>query len=138
VEAPPPEERGPRKKKGRRKRKADSLRGTLRYYTDAMGLFGWILVALVGLWLVNLIAALVSPALGDALVVAGTALTLLGNVWIAFVAYKDSQVFGMLCFGTCLFTYVYIFMNLEETWKPALLTGLGFLISLSGLVVSHL
>ena len=57
------------------------------------------------------------------------------DFWIAFIAYQDSQVFGMLCFGTCLFTYVYIFMNLEETRRPAALTGLGFVFIVSGLLV---
>jgi hypothetical protein len=126
------------KRKGRRKRKASSLGGRLRYYTDAIGTFGWILIAMTGLWLVGLLVALVSPGMGRLLVVAGNGLILIGNVWIAFIAYRDSHVFGMLCFFTCLFTYVYILMNLEETWQPAALTGLGFLFLLSGLVVLHL
>ncbi len=97
--------------------------------------FGWTLIGLILLWLVSLGFALVSPGQGRWLLVAGNTLLLVGNVWIGFVAYRDNHVFGMLCFGTCLFSYVYIFMNLEETWRPAALTALGFLFTFSGLLV---
>jgi hypothetical protein len=130
--------RGRRKQKGRRKRQADSSGGKWRYYAGTIGSFGWILVGLIGLWLGSLVFALVSPGQGRWLLVVGNTLVLVGNVWIGFVAYRDSHVFGMLCFATCLFTYAYIFMNLEETWRPAALTGLGFLFTLSGLLVSHM
>jgi hypothetical protein len=125
-----------RKKKGRRKRQADSYGGSWHYYTGAIDSFGWVLIGLIGLWLAGLGHALMSPGQGRWLLVVGNALLLVGNVWIGFVAYRDNQVFGMLCFGTCLFTYAYIFMNLEETWRPAALTGLGFLFTFSGLLLS--
>jgi hypothetical protein len=128
--------RGRRKKKGRRKRQADSY-SSWRYYTGMIDSFGWILIGLIGLWLASLVLALVSPVQGRFLLVVGNTLVLVGNVWIGFVAYRDSHVFGMLCFATCLFTYVYIFMNLEETWRPAALTGLGFLFTFSGLLLSR-
>ena len=76
--------------------------------------------------------------MGRLALVVGSGLVLAGNLWIGFVAFRDSPVFGMLCFFTCLFTYAYVFMNPEETWRPAALTGLGFLFTLSGLLVSHL
>ena len=127
----------PALRKRRRKRRASPLRDGWRYYTGAIGPFGWSLAGLIGLWLVGLVLALVWPDLGGVLLTVGSVLVLVGNVWIAFVAYGDSHVFGMLCFGTCLFTYVYIFMNLEETWRPAALTAVGFLFTFSGLLVSH-
>ena len=127
--------RSRRKRKGRRKRHTDSLAGRLRYCTGVLGAFGWTLVGLSALWLGSLVLALVWPGLGQWLLLVGNGLVLIGNVWIAFIAYQDSQVFGMLCFGTCLFTYVYIFMNLEETRRPAALTGLGFVFVVSGLLL---
>jgi hypothetical protein len=135
---PAEKKRGRRKKKGRRKRRADSYGGSWRYYTGTIDSFGWILIGLSGLWLASLGLALVSPGQGRWLLVIGNTLLLVGNIWIGFVAYRDSHVFGMLCLGTCLFTYVYIFMNLEETWRPAALTGLGFLFTFSGLLVSRM
>jgi hypothetical protein len=123
-----------RKKQGRRKREAGSIRGQLRYSLGAIGPFGWFVVGLFVLWLGGLVLALVLPGLSRLLLVLGGGLVLVGNVWIGFVAYKDSQVFGMLCFFTCLFAYAYIFMNPDETWRPAALTGLGLLFTLSGLV----
>jgi hypothetical protein len=68
----------------------------------------------------------------------GSALLMVGNVWIAFIAYRDNHVFGMLCFCTCLFTYVYIVVNPEETRRPAVLTGLGLLFALSGFLAGRL
>jgi hypothetical protein len=135
---PTEKKRRRRKKKGRRKRQADSFGGRWRYYTGTIDSFGWILIGLIGLWLASMVLALMSPGQGRWLLVVGNTLLLVGNVWIGFVAYRDSHVFGMLCFGTCLFTYVYIFMNLEETWRPAALTGLGFLFTFSGLLLSSL
>jgi hypothetical protein len=134
---PTEKKRGRRKKKGRRKRQANSYGNSWRYYTGSIDAFGWILIALFGLWLACLVFALVSPGQGRGLLVVGNVLLVIGNIWIGFVAYRDSQVFGMLCFATCLFTYAYIFMNLEETWRPAALTALGFLFIFSGLLVSH-
>jgi hypothetical protein len=121
----------------RRKPRVGPLREGWRYYTGAISPFGWSLAGLVGLWLVGLALALVSPTMGQVLMVVGSGLVLVGNIWIAFVAYGDSQVFGMLCFGTCLFTYVYVFINPSETWRPAALTGVGFLFTFSGLLLSH-
>jgi hypothetical protein len=137
---PAPDERppAPRRKRRRRKRRARPLRDGWRYYTGAIGAFGWSLIALTGLWLGGLALALIWPELGQGLLIAGSALVLVGNVWIAFVAYGDSQVFGFLCFSTCLFSYVYVFMNPDETWRPAALTVLGFLCTFSGLLVSQL
>lgn len=134
---PAEKKRGRRKKKGRRKRPVNSYASMWHYYTGTIDFFGWVLIGLIGLWLACLVLALVSPGKGRLLLVVGNTLLVVGNIWIGFVAYRDSQVFGMLCFGTCLFTYVYIFMNLEETWKPAALTGLGFLYIFSGLLVWH-
>ncbi len=110
----------------------------MRYYTGMIGVFGWILIGLTGLWFGGLVLALATPGLWRLLLVVGNGLLLVGNVWIAFVAYRESHVFGMLCFGTCLFTYVYIIMNPDETLRPAALTGLGFLFTVSGFVVSQM
>jgi hypothetical protein len=138
-ESPPvPKKRARRKKKGRKKRPAASVGGTLRYYLGGIDSFGWVLVGLVVFWLASLLLSLVSANAARFLVVLGNGLVLIGNIWIAFIAYRDSHVYGVLCFGTCLFTYVYIFMNLEETWRPAALTGLGFFFAFSGVVIPHL
>jgi hypothetical protein len=119
----------------RRKRRAGVVREGWRYWTGAISPFGWALAGLVGLWLVGLALALTWPELARVLMVVGSVLVLAGNVWIAFVAYGDSQVFGMLCFATCLFTYVYVFMSPYETWRPAALCVVGFLFTFSGMVV---
>jgi hypothetical protein len=137
-EPPPAEQEPPRRSKPRRKRRAASLGERWRYYLGAVDTFGWVLVGLGAFWLAGLIGALLSPGLGRLLLLAGTALVAVGNVWIGFVAYRDGQVYGMLCFCTCLFVYVYVLMNPDETWRPGALTGLGFVFVVSGLVASHL
>jgi hypothetical protein len=126
----------PRRRR-RRRRREGALRAGWHYWTGAISPFGWALAGLLALWLAGLAAALAWPDLGRVLLVVGSGLVLAGNVWIAFVAYGDSQVFGMLCFATCLFTYVYIFMNPYETWRPAALCVVGFLFTFSGMVVPH-
>src|SRR5947209_596215 len=128
----------PRRRRKRRKKRPAGFVSAFAYYTGTLGVFGWVLAGLVALWLCSLVAAAVWPEVGPTLLTAGSVLVLVGNVWIGFIAYQDSSVFGMLCFFTCLFTYAYIFMNLEETWRPACLTGLGFLVTISGLVVCSL
>jgi hypothetical protein len=139
ADVPPEEKKQRRRRKSRRRRlQPDSLSARLRYYTGAIGTFGWILVGLLGLWLGCVALALVSPDRWRLLLTIGGGLVLIGNIWIAFIAYQDSQVFGMLCFCTFLFTYAYIFMNPQETWKPAALTGLGFLFTVSGLLGPYL
>jgi hypothetical protein len=125
------------RRRRRRKRRAGPLREGWRYFTGAISPFGWALAGLVVLWLGGLALALVWPDGARLLMVVGAVLALVGNLWIAFVAYGDSQVFGMLCFATCLFSYVYVCMNPYETWRPAALTGVGFLFSFSGMLVSH-
>lgn len=130
---PEPRPRRRRKRKRRRQRT-----GLLRYYTGAIGVFGWIVLGLTGFWLASIVLTLVSPERASWPLTFGTVLMVVGNVWIAFVAYQDSHVFGVLCFGTILFTYVYIFMNPHETWRPAALTVLGLLFTITGFLVPHL
>jgi hypothetical protein len=139
-EAPPPpaRKRGRRTRKGHKKRRGRNESGALGYFLGAISPFGWGLVGLAGVWLACIAFAFVSTVPGRLLLVLGACLLVVGNVWIAFIAYTDSQVFGLLCFCTCFFTYVYIVMNPDETWRPGALSGLGLLFSLSGIVVSHL
>jgi hypothetical protein len=69
------------------------------------------------------------------LMLTGNGLMLAGNIWTGFIAFRDDHTYGMLCFFTCLFTYVYIFMNLEETWRPASVTAIGFLFIAAALLL---
>jgi hypothetical protein len=108
----------------------------LRYYLGAVGIFGWLLLAVVALWIGSVLFALRTPGFGGKMTLLGVALMLVGNIWIAFIAFRDHHTYGMLCFFTCLFTYVYIFMNLEETWRPAALTTMGFLFMASAALVA--
>jgi hypothetical protein len=127
----------PAVRKKRRKRRAGPLREGWRYFTAAIPPFGWALAGLVVLWLAGVALALAWPDGARLLMIVGAVLALVGNLWIAFVAYGDSQVFGFLCFATCLFSYVYVLMSPYETWRPAALTVVGFLFSFSGMLVSH-
>jgi hypothetical protein len=127
-----------RKKNGRKRRRADSFSARLRYYTGAIGPFGCLVIGLISLWLGSLVLALVSPDRWRWLLLIGSGLLAVGNIWIGFIAYQDSHVFGMLCFGTILFTYVYILMNPQETWRPAALSGLGLVFTVSSFLGPHL
>jgi hypothetical protein len=126
----------PAVRRKRRKARAGPLREGWRYFTGAIPPFAWGLAGLVVLWLGGVALALAWPDGARLLMILGAVLALVGNLWIAFIAYGDSQVFGMLCFGTCLFSYVYVFMSPYETWRPAALTVVGFLFSFSGMLVS--
>jgi hypothetical protein len=132
------EKKGGRRRTRGRKQPQKGPGGPFSYFIRSISPFGWVLIGLGVVYLVNLLLAFVLPAPGRLLVGIGSVLVVVGNIWIGFVAYRDSQVFGMLCFCTFLFTYVYICVNPDETWRPAALTGFGFLFCLSGLVVAHL
>jgi hypothetical protein len=125
-------------RKVRRRRPPRPPRRGLGDLLAPVSAFGWVLIGLFVLWLGATAAALAAPKLARLLLVTGGGLVLVGNVWIGFVAYQDSQVFGLLCFCTCLFAYVYIVVNPDETWRPAGLTVLGLLFTLSGAVASQL
>jgi hypothetical protein len=133
---PAPDAPGPPRRKRRRRKEA---RGggpgeAWRYYTDALGVYGWSLVALAGAWAFGLLLSCLVPPAGALLLLLGSALAVLGNLWIVYVAFTDNPLYGILCFSTCLFIYVYVFMNLEETWRPAVLVLLGNLMAWSGAV----
>jgi hypothetical protein len=125
-----------RRKRRRRKPQESSGDGLFHYFTGVIGTFGWILIGLFLLWVGSVALTLAVPGQWRVPFWVGNGLVVIGNVWIGFVAYRDSHVFGMLCFFTFLFTYVYIVMNPSETWQPAVLVGLGFLFIISGWVLA--
>jgi hypothetical protein len=122
-----------RRTKARRKRREAAV--PWRYYLGGVGAFGWVLAGLFVAWVASVAYAVVTPGLGGTLMLAGNGLVLVGNIWVGLIAFRDHHTYGMLCFFTCLFTYVYIIMNLEETWRPASLTALGFLFMAAALVI---
>ena len=55
--------------------------------------------------------------------------------WILIIAFQDEPIQGVLCFMLHLYWIAYVFMNLEETWKPAVLIVLGIVLSVGGFVI---
>ena len=121
-----------------RKKLARSARARGRYYLEWISPFGWGLLGLLGVWMFCTAVAFVAPEAARLLLILGGGLVLVGNVWIGFIAYKDSHVFGMLCFFTCFFSYIYFFISPDETWRPGGLTVIGLLFFLSSAAVAYL
>ena len=121
-----------------RKKLGRSVRAKGRYYLEWISPFGWLLIGLLVLWLGCTGAALTAPEAARLLPVLGGGLVLVGNVWIGFIAYKDNHVFGMLCFFTCFFAYIYFFISPDETWRPGGLTMIGLLFLLSAGALAYL
>jgi hypothetical protein len=132
LDRPGPRKTKRRKRKVRRRRSDNAVLDFFYYYTGAMGVFAWSVVALVLFWFFGAILTLLVPQAGLFLVFLGGAAASFANVWLIYIAFKDNPLYGVLCLTTCLFAWVYMFMNLEEGWRPGALIVLGVVMSLSG------
>jgi hypothetical protein len=140
VEVPPREEEPDEPEPERRRRRKRQRKGReettwLRYYAGALGGFGWSLFVLLVLSVMLGGLTFAAPRLSLLMMVLGGGMMGIGNLWILYVAYRDNPTYGVLAFTTCVFTYAYIFINLEETWRPVLLVVLGAVTAGSGWVL---
>jgi hypothetical protein len=107
----------------------------VRYFLGAVGVFGYVLAGLFAVWLLLVAVTPLAPRLALAQITIGSVLQIAGWWWIVFVAFREDAWYGSLCVFTCLFAYVYVYMNLEGTWRPAGLMVLGLLMTISGNVL---
>ena len=121
-----------KKKKKRKRKKMEGLLDTFRYYTDAFGVFPWVMLGLIGVWLLVAGMSFLVPALALFLTVLGGLLYLVGWFWFVVVAFRDDGYHGALCLVTHFYWIVYLFMNMEEAWRPTALMILGILVAVSG------
>jgi hypothetical protein len=121
-----------RKKRKRRRSAESALSEQLYYYTGAVGVFGFVLLGLFAGWLFALALTPLLPPIVHLLIYGGSVLYCVGSWWIVFIAYREDGWAGTLCLLTNLYVYVYVYSNVESTWKPAGLMLLGFLMVISG------
>jgi hypothetical protein len=128
-----PSSRPRRKKRRKRRRKqASGFLETFRYYTEAFGAFPWILLGLLGVCVGCGGVSLLFPAVSLAMIGLGVVLYLGGWCWFVVVAFKDDSYHGVLCMVTHFYWPVYLFLNLEEAWKPTAIMVLGILVAAGG------
>jgi hypothetical protein len=106
--------------------------GWWHYYLGGMGGFGWTLVVLVVCWASLLGLTFLWPPACLVLMVAGSGLIGIGTLWIMYVAVTDNPLVGFFSVTTCVFSYVYVFLNPHETWRAGLLSVLGAVMVGSG------
>jgi hypothetical protein len=121
-----------RKRKKRRSPGEKYLVEQWNYFTGTFGIFGFVLLGLLGFWLFTLLLTPFLPQVCLGLISFGGLLYTVGWWWIVFIAYQDDGWSGTMCLFTMLYAYVYAYLNLEATWKPAGLMVLGILITISG------
>jgi hypothetical protein len=124
-----------RKKKKRPRDTGNVVLDTLTYLFGAVGVFGFVLAGMVACWLFALALTPLVPKFAILIASLGGLLQFVAWWWIVFVAFRDDARYGSLCIFTFLFAYVYIYMNLEGTWRPAALIILGLLMVVSGNVM---
>jgi hypothetical protein len=136
VKSESPAERGtPRRRKKRKKRrraKSGELLDGLRYFTGGLGIFLPVLLGLAGMSLLCGVVTCLVPSLSVGMIVMGGGMYAVGWLWFLLVAFRDDSFHGVLCLVTQLYCFVYLFVNLEETWKPAALMVLGSLVAGAG------
>jgi DNA-directed RNA polymerase subunit RPC12/RpoP len=118
----------------RKKRRKPADGPLAEYWNYFMGGLGWFVFVLAGLaacWVLGMCVGVLFPPIGQLLGLVGTIIYIIGWWWIVLVAFRDDAMYGVLCFVTILFAYVYVVMNFEGTWRPAGLMILGFLMMLS-------
>ncbi len=121
-----------RKRKKRRGQAESVLLEQWNYFTGTFGLFGFGLIGLGVFWLFLLLLTPLAPSISMGIATLGGMLYTVGWWWVVFIAYRDDGMSGTLCLMTGLYAYVYIYSNLEATWRPAGLMVLGILMTVSG------
>src|SRR5262245_4860000 len=123
-----------RKKKRRKKRrkKSDSLLDTFQYYTAAFGVFPWVVLGLLGAMVLLGGLSLLVPPVSLLLIGLGVAVYMSGYFWFVMVAFRDDLFHGYMCVLTHFYWFIYLFLNLEEAWRPTALMVLGILCSAIG------
>jgi hypothetical protein len=134
-----PGEEAPRRRKKRRKRRRRKSRGglldTLHYFTGSFGVFPFVLAGLVAVWLLMGVLSLLVPPVAMGVTVAGFVLYASGWLWLLIVAFGDDTFHGILCVATHFYWIAYVFINLEEAWRPVALMVLGMLVASSGAIL---
>ena len=98
---------------------------------SCFGFAGIVLIVLYAGWLLSLPLTLLMPRLTLLHVSVGSIFYTVGWIWVVLIAYKDDGWSGTLCLFTNLYVFVYAYVNLESTWKPAGLMLLGLLMIFS-------
>lgn len=133
---------GPAKPRRRRRRKRrasedeNPLLENFRYYTAAFGILPWIVGATLLIWIFLLGVSLLLPPVVFLAMVLGFVVYMTGWVWLVITAFRDDTFQGMLVVFLKIYGLVYIFLNLNETWKPAVLLFLGLFMEVASFVFS--
>jgi phage FluMu protein Com len=128
----------PRRRRRRRRRRRDEgnvVLETFHYYTASFGVFPWVMAGLLLMSCCMGGVGLLAPGLPIIVVVFGAVLYNVGWFWLVITAFRDDTFHGMLCLVTHFYALAYIFINLEEAWRPATVMILGIFVALFGAVL---
>jgi hypothetical protein len=102
--------------------------------------FPWALILCVLIWVGLGLGSRVTPICAGVLVLAGLATVLLSQFWLYLSIFFDDPDYGFLAFISGWYRMFYLYSNPEVVWRPALLSLVGVLMTLTGaaLGISHL
>ena len=67
-----------------------------------------------------------------ALSILGAVLIFAGYVWFLIEAFKESVIWGLLCFFFPIAVIIFFFIHLDKAWKPVGLQFVGVALMLVG------
>ena len=67
-----------------------------------------------------------------ALSILGAVLIFAGFIWFLIEAFKESIIWGLLCFFFPIISIVFFFMHLDKAWKPVALQFVGVALMMVG------
>jgi hypothetical protein len=97
--------------------------------------FPWALALSAVLWIALGLATRAEPLIGLALFFLGLLVCLLSQVWLYVSIFLDDTEAGFLSLLCGWYRLIYLYMNPELTWRPALLALVGILMSITGVAM---
>jgi hypothetical protein len=97
--------------------------------------FPWVLAVCVLVWVGLGLATRVVPAVGFVLVVTGLAVILLSQAWLYLSIFSEDRDSFFLSLLSGWYRVFYLYANPELAWRPGVLSALGLLMCLSGVVL---
>jgi hypothetical protein len=95
--------------------------------------FPWALAVCVLVWVaLGLAATKINPFFGLVLILAGTAVIFLSQVWLYVSILMEDREAGILSIVCGLYRVFYLYMNPEVAWRPGVLAAVGVFMMVTG------
>jgi hypothetical protein len=98
--------------------------------------FPWMLATAVGLWVLLGLGARAEPAFGVVLILVGFLVICGAQLWLYLSIFMEDWTDGILSLLFGFYRTMYLYSNVELTWRPGLLTFVGFLMMVTGLALA--